>query len=67
MKEKFYRLYLKWFNKAAYGALIECERLQHELNKAKRWHQRYANIERRLFETRAMYEGLRKCVKNKRK
>lgn len=60
MKEFFYRLYLKWFNKAAYGALLECDRLQREIQKAKRWHYRYAHLQTRLYEMRAIFERLRK-------
>lgn len=60
MKNRIYRLYLKWFNPAAYGALLECERLQRELQKAKRWHYRYAHLQTRLYEMRAIFERLRK-------
>lgn len=67
MKEKFYRLYLKWFNKAAYGALLECDRLKREIAKAKRWHRSTRSLERQFYEVRAIYERLTTCVKNKRK
>lgn len=60
MKEKFYRLYLKLFNKAAYGALLECDRLHREVLKAKRLHRRSIDIEKKLYETRAIFERLRK-------
>lgn len=60
MKEKFYRLYLKLFKKEAYGALLECERLKRELEKARRWHQESRSLERRLYEERAIFETLRR-------
>ena len=60
MKEKFYRLYLKLVKPEAYGALLECERLKKELAKAKRWHQKTRDIERRFYEERAIFETLRR-------
>lgn len=60
MKEKFYRLYLKLFNRAAYGALLECDSLKAELEKARRWHQMTRKIERKFYEARALFETLRK-------
>lgn len=60
MKKFFYRMYLRFKKPEAYGALLECERLQKELQRARRYHYRYAHLQTKLYETRAIFETLRK-------
>ena len=59
MKEKFYRLFLKLTNPEAYGALLECDRLSKAVNEARRLHEKSSDIQKRLYETRAIFETLR--------
>ena len=60
MKNRIYRLYLRWFNSAAYGALLECDRLAERLAYCKKYHYQYKHIQERLYEMRAIFERLRK-------